>query len=105
MLKKKHGEDKRISKEDKFQMKMMQPACHTPRFSNEHFLVVMTEFSGCLCCVNLPEARMKMTIVPTINPECFGFVEPQDYYSTELGDFNVHLVRTNELNDHAPEIE
>ena len=77
--KKKKGKVKKISKEDAFAMASLQPACHTKAFSNEYYLCVTTEYDGCICCVDLPDARMKMTIVPIVNPECFGFVAPADW--------------------------
>ena len=89
--KKKHGKMKKISKEDAFQMASLQPACHTKKFSCEYFLRVTTDYSGCHCCQNLPDASMKMTIIPIVNPECFGFTPPEDWSPSELGEFNVDL--------------
>lgn len=89
--KKKKGKTKKISKEDAFQMASLQPACHTKKFSNEYYLCVTTKYDGCVCCVDLPDARMKMTIVPIVNPECFGFVPPADWNGQQLGQFNVDL--------------
>lgn len=66
--KKKKGKQKKISKEDRFVMASLQPACHTPKFSNEYFLTVTTDYDGCVCCINLPDAKMPMTIVPLANP-------------------------------------
>ena len=70
--KKKKGKTKKISKEDKFAMASLQPACHTKKFSNDYYLTVTTEYDGCVCCVDLPDAKMSMTIVPLVNPECLG---------------------------------
>jgi hypothetical protein len=89
--KKKKGQTKKISKEDAFQMASLQPACHTKKFSNEYYLCVTTEYDGCICCVDLPDARMKMTIVPLVNPECFGFIPPQNWNPMQLGAFAVDL--------------
>ena len=89
--KKKKGKQKKISKEDKFQMASLQPACHTPKFSNEYFLSVDVSYDGCVCCIDLPDAKMPMTIVPIVNPECFGFTPPADFSPQELGQFAVNL--------------
>ena len=89
--KKKKGKMKKISDEDKFMMASLQPACHTKKFSCDYFLCVRTEYDGCVCCVDLPDARMKMTIVPLVNPECFGFKAGDDWNPTELGEFNIDL--------------
>ncbi len=70
---------KKISDEDKFMMASLQPACHTKKFSCEYYLSVTTEYDGCVCCVDLPDAKMKMTIVPLVNPMCFGFVPGADW--------------------------
>lgn len=77
--KKKKGKTKKISKEDAFAMASLQPACHTKKFSNDYYLCVETEYDGCVCCVDLPDARMRMTIIPMVNPECFGFIPPSDW--------------------------
>jgi len=89
--KKKKGKMKKISDEDKFMMASLQPACHTKKFSCEYYLCVRTEYDGCICCVDLPDAKMKMTIVPLVNPDCFGFKTPDDWNPTELGEFNIDL--------------
>lgn len=77
--KKKKGVMKKISKEDAFQMASLQSACHTKAFSNEYYLCATTEYDGCICCVDLPDAKMKMTIVPIVNPACFGYNPPADW--------------------------
>lgn len=77
--KKKKGVVKPLSKADKFAMASLQPACHTKNFSNDYYLIVTTAYDGCVCCVDLPDARMKMTIVPIVNPELFGAVPMADW--------------------------
>lgn len=71
-FKKKKGKQKKISDADKFMMASLQPACHTPKFSNEYFLTVTLEYDGMICCVDLPDARMPMSIIPMVNPDCIG---------------------------------
>ena len=83
--KKKKGKTKKISREDAFQMASLQPACHTKKFSNEYYLCVETEYDGCICCVDLPDARMKMTIVPLVNPACFGYIPPPNWQGQLVG--------------------
>jgi hypothetical protein len=74
--KKKKGVMKEVSPEDRFMMAGVQSACHSKRITNEYFLCVLVEYDGCTCCVDLPDSRAPMTIVPLINPECFGFTPP-----------------------------
>ena len=70
----------------------VQPATHTKRISNEYFLCVLVEYDGCTCCVNLPDSRTKMTIIPLVNPACFGFQPPATGWAPyPLGSFNVNL--------------
>ena len=78
-MKTKKGKQKKVSKEDQHMMASLQPACHTKKFSNEYFLCVTTEYDGCVCCVDLPDARMKMTIIPSFNPELFGYIPPHQW--------------------------
>lgn len=49
-------------------MASLQPACHTKKFSNEYFLSVDVEYEGCICNLDLPDAKLKMSIVPMVNP-------------------------------------
>lgn len=77
--KKKHGVTKAISPEDLWQMQGVQPACHSKHITNEYFLCVECHYDGCICCVNLPDARMPLTIIPAMNPACFGFIIPQGF--------------------------
>jgi len=92
--KKKKGKVKKISKEDKFAMASLQPACHTPKFSNDYYLTVTIAYDGCVCCVDLPDAKMKMTIVPVVNPECLGLAAPEDFAPTDLGEVVCDLEHT-----------
>jgi hypothetical protein len=72
-FKKKKGVQKKVSPEDSFMMAGIQAACHAKKVTNEYFLCVLVEFDGCVCCVDLPDSRTPMTIVPLVNPACFGF--------------------------------
>ena len=74
--KKKKGQMKPISREDAFMMAGLQPACHAKYISNEYFLCVLVDFDDCACCLDLPDSRMPMTIIPFIDPTCFGFQPP-----------------------------
>ena len=76
---KKTGLRKPLTKEDRFMMSSIQPACHGKWIHNEYHLIVKCEYDGCTCCSNLPDSDMKMTIVPMINPECFGFQPPAEW--------------------------
>ena len=91
----KKGVQKKVSKEDKFIMASLQPACHAPKFSNEYFLTVRTEFDGCICS-QTPHARSQMTIVPLLDPSCFGYQAGHDF--SELGAYNFDL--THEPDSH-----
>ena len=70
-------------------MASLQPACHTKKFSNDYYLTVTTEYDGCICCVDLPDARMAMSIMPLVNPETSGYRVPEDWNGTQLGEFHV----------------
>lgn len=70
---KKKGVQKKISPEDVYLMAGIQPACHAKHCRNEYFLCVEVKYDGCVCCVDLPDSRMPLTIVPLVNPACFGF--------------------------------
>ena len=91
-MKKKKGVQKPISNEDAFMMAGVQSACHGKRVKNEYFLCVLVEYDGCTCCVNLPDSRMPMTIIPIVNPACFGFQAPVEGWEPyHLGAFVLNL--------------
>ena len=98
-MKKKKGVQKKISKVDKFSMASLQPACHTKKFSCEYFLSVEVAYDGCVCCVDLPDAKLKMTIVPMVNPEHLGISAKDDFNPTELGYFDVEVVNEPSSSD------
>ena len=86
--KKKKGVQKRLSPEDRFMMAGVQPACHSGFITNEYFICIELAYDGCTCCANLPDSRMMMTIVPIVNPACFGFMPPDGYMPINLGGSN-----------------
>lgn len=90
-FKKKHGVQKEISPEDAFMLKSIQPACHSKHITNEYFLVIELQYDGCTCGSDLPDARMPFTIVPQVNPDCYGFKAPKNWTPTKLGEFNLNL--------------
>jgi hypothetical protein len=75
-MKKKKGKQIKVSPEDMFMLKSIQPACHSRHITNEYFIVIELGYDGCTCCSNLPDARTPFTIVPLVNPACFGFQPP-----------------------------
>ena len=90
--KKKKGVQKAVSPEDMFMMSGIQAAVHGKSIKNEYFLVVTVEYDGCVCCVDLPDSRTPMTIIPLVNPACFGFeVPPTGWMPIPLGNFTVDL--------------
>jgi len=82
--KKKHGKPKEVSAEDMWQMQGVQPACHSPNLSNEYFLCVEAAYAGCICCQNLPDARMPFTIVPSADPDSHTYEMPDGFDPKEL---------------------
>ena len=96
-MKKKKGVQKKISPEDQFMMSGVQAAVHAKRITNEYFLCVLVEFDGCVCCVDLPDSRMPLTIIPLVNPACFGFQPPEGGWNPfALGNFTVDLTHHND---------
>lgn len=71
--KKKKGAQVQLSPEDLFAITGLQAACHSRHITNEYFICIELEYDGCTCCSNLPDARTPLTIVPLVNPACFGF--------------------------------
>ena len=74
--KKKKGKIKDVSPEDMFMIKGAQAATHSKLITNEYFLMMKVEFSGCICCNEVPTCSIPLTIIPLINPACVGFMPP-----------------------------
>lgn len=84
--KKKKGAIKKRSKEDMFMMASIQPAVHCKNIRNEYFLITKVEHDGCICCQDIPDSKLPLTIVPMVNPECFGFSPPDGWEPTVLSE-------------------
>jgi hypothetical protein len=71
----KKGKTKAYSKEDMFMLSGIQPASKSKFSSVNYTLETSCGFDTCAnCgCENLPDAMLPMTIVPLVNPACFGF--------------------------------
>lgn len=41
------------------------------------------------CCSDLPDGKTNLTIVPEVDPDCFGFEEPKDFKDYGCRDFNL----------------
>lgn len=90
--KKKKGVEKKISPEDQFMMAGVQPAVHAKRITNEYFLCVKVNYDGCTCCADLPDSRSHITIVPIVNPACFGFTAPESGWAPyNIGAFQMQI--------------
>jgi len=76
----KDGTRKPMSADDQFMMTQLQPATrHAKMFSARYYSSVSTEFDGCTCCAETPDAKVPMTIVPVVNPMSFGFAPPNGW--------------------------
>jgi len=94
----KKGAVKAYSKEDLFMMEGVQPASHSSVCTNEYFLTTKTAFDVCCnCCDNLPDGMLPLTIVPLVNPECFGFQPPGGWAPMDYGTFPVEVHRKDHV--------
>lgn len=89
--KKKKGKQKKVSPEDMFMIKSIQAATDSKMISVEYFLHVYTVYDGCTCCAECPDANMKFTIVPIVNPACIGYQPPQNFEPYHLGFFQCNV--------------
>lgn len=67
-------------------MSQIQPATKLAKhFSVRYYVSVTTEFDGCIC-TDQPSNKTPMTIMPSVNPNAYGFQPPSDYVCTgDLG--------------------
>lgn len=71
---KKKGQVKAYSKEDMHMISGIQPASKSKFSSVNYTLETSCGFDTCCnCSENHPNATLPMTIVPLVNPACFGF--------------------------------
>lgn len=89
--KKKKGKTKEVSPEDLWQQQGVQPATHTPQLKNDYYLTVEAAYHPCVCCINLPDACMPFTIIPSHDPNLFGFTMPEDFAPTVIAHFDKEL--------------
>lgn len=68
-----NGKQKPISPEDLFMRQNLNPGCHSKCIKNDYFLTIRCDFDGCVCCAKTPYAKVPLTIIPVVNPKCFGF--------------------------------
>jgi hypothetical protein len=83
----KRGGRKPLSLEDQFLARSLQSACHAKHFTMEYYLVAETTYDGCTCCAELPHSRMPISILPVLNPACFGFQAPEGWNPQHHGSF------------------
>jgi hypothetical protein len=76
---KKKGVDKPLSVEDRYMLENIAANCQGKLISNKYFLTVRCNFAGCTCCSQTPVCRVPITIVPIINPQVWGYQQPQDF--------------------------
>jgi len=64
----------------------MQPATRNAKYTKiRYFLCMETNFDGMTCCHETPEGKTPVTIMPLVNPDCYGFAPPVDFICTDLG--------------------
>ena len=53
---------------------------------NAYKLNTVVDFDGCFCCEDqdFPENKISMSIVPVVNPDCFGFIPPEGFVPFDL---------------------
>lgn len=76
---KKKGVDKPLSVEDRYMLENIAANCKGRLITNQYFLTVRCDFAGCTCCSRTPVCRIPITIVPIINPQVWGYQQPQDF--------------------------
>ena len=67
----------------------MAPACHSRLIRNDYFLNVNVKYDVCCTCdcAKLPNISVPLTVIPLTNPATYGFQQPEDFQSMELGYF------------------
>lgn len=78
-------------------MQCLQASCYTPNFSIHYYLSLQTTYRGCICCVDLPEIRIHINIMPIINPATFGFEAAEDFQPEDLGTFTIEPIFEQEI--------
>lgn len=79
------------SPEEIFQLSNVAPACHSKYVRNDYVLNANVKYELCHCCAQVPSVSIPMTIVPQMDPNQVGFVEPEGYAPFELGYFKFVL--------------
>lgn len=87
----KKGQKKAYSNEDKFMISGIQPASHTNFNACSYSLNTTAKYDvTCNYGDGDTNGRVPMTIVPLVNPECFGFKPPGNWQPMDCGNYTVH---------------
>ncbi len=62
--KKKKGKEKDVSVEDMFLASSLPAACSSKHIKIKYFLVTKPSYDGCICCTDIPEGRIPVSIIP-----------------------------------------
>lgn len=79
------------SQEDLFMMAGIQSACHSKLITNDYRLRIELGYDGCTCCSNVPDASLPISVLPIVNPQCFGFQPPNGWLPNNLGAFTINF--------------
>ena len=66
--KKKKGVEKDVSPEDMFLAQGLPAACSSKLATIKYFLVTRPTYEGCICCADIPEGRIPVSILPSDVP-------------------------------------
>lgn len=75
----KKGKMKKYSEEDKFMMAGVQPESNSPFTKNCFWISATANFDQYCASGGQVGAALPMSIVPVVNPACFGFQPPNNW--------------------------
>ena len=74
-----------LSLEEEFLQVHLQPETSSSMIQNGYRLRTIVGFNNAICCKDeFPVTSIPLSIVPTVNPVCFGFTPPEGFIPINL---------------------
>ena len=82
-------------------MEAAQPGSHGGTIQVDYSLQTSTAYDTCCTCDVTPEGRLPLTIVPLVNPECFGFQPPSGWMPMDHGTKQIKIHKKDKKEEDA----
>ena len=82
-------------------MEAAQPGSHGGTIQVDYSLQTHTAYDTCCSCDVTPAGVLPLTIVPLVNPECFGFQPPSGWMPMDHGTKQIKIHKKDKKEEDA----